>query len=77
MRYPDNRPRPTSPEQFRAVATGTGNCIDDSIVTGTARNLRAQANLPAKQRAAIPQAEGWQLGGPSVTPSADFAESTY
>ena len=71
---PITSPHPTSPEQFRAVATGTGPCIDDSIPTGTYRTAKVSATMPAKQRAALSRNSGW---GAAPAPSKDFQESTF
>lgn len=49
----------TDPKLFRNLATGIGQTAEASAVTGAVRKERVAAAMPAKQRAAVPAAEGY------------------
>ena len=68
------RPRAIDPRHFRDCATGIGQTCMASAATGAARKARVVAGMPARQRAAVPEAEGYaQLAEP--TPFTDFLDS--
>lgn len=47
------------PKLFRNLATGIGQAAEASAVTGAVRKERVEAAMPARQRAAVPAAEGF------------------
>ena len=51
--------RPAPPATVRDQATGIGQAMSAARMTGAARTARVCAAMPAKQRAAVPAAEGY------------------
>ncbi len=51
--------RAVPPARFRDQATGIGQQLSASAMTGAVRNAKVSASMPAKQRAAVPAAEGF------------------
>lgn len=47
------------PKLFRDLATGIGQAAEASAVTGAVRKARVEMAMPARQRAAVPAAEGF------------------
>jgi hypothetical protein len=54
-----HRPRAIDPANFRAQATGIGQSLGASRMTGAARALEVVEHMPPRQRAAVPAAEGY------------------
>ena len=52
------------PEQFRAQATGVGQCRETSYLTGRMRAQRVVDSMTPEAHAAVPPAEGY----PAKTP---------
>lgn len=67
------RPRAMDPKLFRNLATGIGTCAEKSAMTGAVRKLAVEATMPARQRAAVPAAEGYGR----MANNLDFADSGY
>lgn len=54
-----SRARAMDPKLFRNLATGIGQAAEASAVTGAVRKEKVEAAMPARQRAAVPAAEGF------------------
>lgn len=56
-----HQPRAIDPMEFRAQATGIGQSLEASKMTGLARAQRVANTIPMKCRAAVPAAEGYPM----------------
>ena len=56
-----HRPRAIDPANFRAQATGIGQSLGASRMTGSARAAEVVEHMPPAQRRAVPAAEGYPL----------------
>lgn len=54
-----HREHAVDPRTFRAAATGIGQQLSHSIVTGGMRAQRVVDGMPAAQHAAVPENEGY------------------
>lgn len=81
MQYPDgmtHRPRAKDPKAFRDQATGCGVSTTASAASGAARNMEVGEHMPARARAAAPEAEGFDKSMPYDGPAEDdAAESEF
>jgi hypothetical protein len=62
MKTPDqftHRPYATPPAQFRAVATGIGASVKESMMTGMARDAHIAAGSPTHCMPKLPVSRGY------------------
>ena len=73
-----HKPRATSPERFRNVATGIGSTQSASMVTGGSRAMEVMEHMPEHCRRAVPAAEGYPTPlGPAEPVEPGSMEESY
>lgn len=73
-----SRARAMDPKLFRNLATGIGQAAEASAVTGAVRKEKVEMAMPARQRAAVPAAEGFgKLSSSEPFCDEEFLDSGY
>jgi hypothetical protein len=61
-------------QRFRAQATGCSPCVEESAEQGAMRASRVVAAMPAKAKAAVAPAQGYDLSGGMGTQHSEDSE---